>query len=99
MLDSNIYAGHWERGLYVSELATIQRKFVTRLSAVVLSELRRGVRIGDTVKVAEGFYKVAHVQWEPAADDWWQAGRHNRREQHRGRTGPTTSSQVNLKAI
>lgn len=75
ILDSNVYVGHWERGLYVSELQMIRRNFVIRHSAVVLSELRRGVRTGDALKIVEGLYKVAHVQWEPAADDWWQAGR------------------------
>ena len=29
----------------------------------------------DALKVVEALYKVAHVQWEPTPNDWWQAGR------------------------
>ena len=75
ILDSNVYLGHWELGLYASELAMAQRKFVIRHSAVVLSELRRGARTRDALSVVNGLYKLAHVRWEPTSDDWWQAGR------------------------
>ena len=75
ILDSNVYIGHWERGLYASQLQMVRRNFVIRHSAVVLSELRRGVKARDALKVVETLYKVAHVQWEPTPNDWWQAGR------------------------
>jgi hypothetical protein len=44
VIDTGIYIGHWERGLYAELLATVQRTFIVRHSAVVLSELRRGAR-------------------------------------------------------
>ena len=75
ILDTNVYLGHWELGLYASELAMARRKFVIRHSAVVMSELRRGARTRDALSVVDGLYKLAHAQWEPSADDWWQAGR------------------------
>jgi predicted nucleic acid-binding protein len=75
ILDTNVYVGHWERGLYAAELALARRKFVVRHSAVVLSELRRGARTPKALTLVEGLYELAHVRWEPTADDWWQAGR------------------------
>ena len=75
ILDTNVYLGHWELGLYASELAMARRAFVIRHSAVVLSELRHGARTREALAVVGGLYKLAHVQWEPTADDWWQAGR------------------------
>ena len=75
ILDTNVYLGHWELGLYASELAMARRKFVIRHSAVVLSELRRGARTREALAVVGALYKLADVQWEPTTDDWWQAGR------------------------
>ena len=44
ILDTSIYIGHWERGLYGDVLDAVRRAFVVRHSSVVLSELRRGAR-------------------------------------------------------
>lgn len=42
ILDTNVYIGHWEQGLYEETLETVRRAYIVRHSAVVLSELRRG---------------------------------------------------------
>src|SRR5919108_281848 len=44
ILDTSVYIGHWERGLYTDTLELVRRRFIVRHSAVVLSELRRGAR-------------------------------------------------------
>ena len=44
VIDTSVYIGHWERGLYADTLDEVRKAFVVRHSAVVLSELRRGVR-------------------------------------------------------
>ena len=73
ILDTNVYIGHWERGLYEKELARIRKGFIIRHSAVVLSELRRGARAGSAQRVVEELADKAHIQWEPTSQDWWQA--------------------------
>jgi len=75
LLDTSVYVGHWERGLYEGVLATVRRTFVVRHSAVVLSELRRGARDRGAVKLVEGLFRLAGTPWEPTAADWWEAGR------------------------
>lgn len=75
ILDSNIYIGHWERALYGKELAEIRQASIVRHSSVVLSELRRGARTRGAVRLVEALYRLAAVQWEPTAKDWWEAGR------------------------
>ena len=50
VIDTSVYIGHWERGLYADTLAEVQRAFVIRHSAVVLSELRRGARTRDAAR-------------------------------------------------
>ena len=44
VIDTSVYIGHWERGLYADRLNDVRNAFVVRHSAVVLSELRRGAR-------------------------------------------------------
>lgn len=75
ILDTTIYIGHWERGLYEEALATIRKAYVIRHSAVVLSELRRGARTREAQRLVEALYRLAAVRWEPAVEDWWEAGR------------------------
>ena len=75
ILDTSVYIGHWERGLYKSELALIRQGSIIRHSSVVLSELRRGARTKGAQRLVESLCRLAAVQWEPTADDWWEAGR------------------------
>lgn len=75
ILDTSVYIGHWERGLYDTSLATIRQAFIVRHSAVVLSELRRGARTHHAQRLVEALYGLAAIQWEPASTDWWEAGR------------------------
>jgi predicted nucleic acid-binding protein len=72
--DTNIYLGHWERGLYERELALVRTKFIIGHSAVVLSELRRGAKTPKAQAVLERLYELAHLQWAPDSNDWWHAG-------------------------
>jgi len=74
VLDTSVYIGHWERGLYAESLAALQKAFVIRHSAVVLSELRRGARTRDAQRLVQTLYRLAAVQWEPTSKDWWDAG-------------------------
>jgi predicted nucleic acid-binding protein len=75
LLDTSIYIGHWERGLFQDLLITVRKAFIIRHSAVVLSELRRGARTRKAQGLVEGLFRAALIQWEPAALDWWEAGR------------------------
>jgi predicted nucleic acid-binding protein len=75
IIDTSVYIGHWERGLYQEVLGDIRKAFVIRHSAVVLSELRRGARTREAERTVNGLHKVARVVWEPTATDWWEAGR------------------------
>jgi predicted nucleic acid-binding protein len=75
ILDANVYIGHWERGLYKASLSAVQRTFVVRHSAVVLSELRRGARTREAQRLVVALHRLATTQWEPTAADWWEAGR------------------------
>lgn len=74
ILDTNVYIGHWERGLYEETLERVRRAFVVRNSAVVLSELRRGARTRAAQRVVEKLLERAAVVWTPEAKDWWRAG-------------------------
>ncbi|HSC70965.1 MAG TPA: hypothetical protein VLH58_06395, partial [Candidatus Methylomirabilis sp.] len=65
ILDTTIYIGHWERGLYEDALAAVRRAYVIRHSAVVLSELRRGARTGDAQRLVDSLYRLARIRWEP----------------------------------
>ena len=75
ILDTNIYIGHWERGLHQEFLETLRRAYIIRHSAVVLSELRRGARTQDAERLVMMLYRLARICWEPTASDWWEAGR------------------------
>ncbi len=79
IIDTGIYIGHWERGLYAELLAAAQRTFIVRHSAVVLSELRRGARTRSVRVLVEGLRRLAVERWAPTEDDWWEAGRLVRR--------------------
>lgn len=75
ILDTSVYIGHWERGLYEEALATVRNAFVVRQSSVVLSELRRGARTRQAQKLVNALYRLATIQWEPTPAEWWEAGR------------------------
>ncbi len=75
ILDTGVYIGHWERGLYEEALGAVRNAFIVRHSAVVLSELRRGARTREAQRLVEALYGLARTQWEPTAAEWWEAGR------------------------
>ena len=75
ILDTNVYIGHWERGLYEESLSAVRKAFVVRHSAVVFSELRRGTRTREAQGVVEDLFRIARIQWEPTPGDWWEVGR------------------------
>ena len=75
ILDTNIYIGHLEKGLYQEFLETLRQAYIIRHSAVVLSELRRGARTQDAERLVMMLYRLARICWEPTASDWWEAGR------------------------
>lgn len=79
ILDTTVYIGHWEQGLYEGALAALRKAYVIRHSAVVLSELRRGARTREAQLLVESLYRLAAVRWEPTVEDWWEAGRLIRR--------------------
>lgn len=75
ILDTGVYIGHWERGLYEETLAAVRKGFVVRHSSVVLSELRRGARTRRAQMLVGALFRLAAIQWEPTPADWWEAGR------------------------
>jgi predicted nucleic acid-binding protein len=75
ILDTNVYIGHWEQGLYEETLEAVRRAYIVRHSAVVLSELRRGARTREAERLVTALYRLARVCWEPTPADWWEAGR------------------------
>jgi predicted nucleic acid-binding protein len=75
ILDTGVYVGHWERGLYDGPLAEIRKGFVVRHSAVVLSELRRGARGPASRRRVEELFRLARIVWAPDPTDWWEAGK------------------------
>ncbi len=68
ILDTTIYFGHWERGLYEEVLAAVRKAYVIRHSAVVLSELRRGARTRDAQRLVDALYWLARIRWEAIAE-------------------------------
>jgi predicted nucleic acid-binding protein len=74
IIDSSVYIGHWERGSHLRVLEDVRRAFIVRHSAVVLSELRRGARTREAGRLVDALFRLARVQWEPTAADWWHAG-------------------------
>jgi predicted nucleic acid-binding protein len=75
VIDTSVYIGHWERGLYEDSLAEVRKAFVVRHSAVVLSELRRGARTREAERNVNRLHDLARGVWEPTPRDWWEAGR------------------------
>lgn len=75
VIDTSVYIGHWERGLYRETLDQVRKAFVVRHSAVVLSELRRGARSRDAERTVARLHQLARDIWEPTSKDWWRAGR------------------------
>jgi len=75
ILDSDVYIGHWEQGLYQEDLSQVREAFIVRHSAVVLSELRRGARTPKAQRLVDSLHRLARVRWEPNDQDWWEAGR------------------------
>jgi predicted nucleic acid-binding protein len=75
ILDTNVYIGHWEQGLYDETVEGVRRVYIVRHSTVVLSELRRGARTPEAERLVTALYRLARVCWEPTAADWWEAGR------------------------
>lgn len=75
IIDTSVYIGHWERGLYGEILDEVRKAFVVRHSAVVLSELRRGARTRHAVRLVTHLHRLARNVWEPTAKDWWEAAR------------------------
>ena len=74
VIDTSVYIGHWERGLYEDTLAEVRKAFVIRHSAVVLSELRRGARTRGAERTVARLHDLARGVWEPTPKDWWDAG-------------------------
>jgi predicted nucleic acid-binding protein len=74
ILDTSVYIGHWEHGLYQKELVAIRQGSIVRHSSVVLSELRRGARTRGAQRLVQSLRRLAVEQWEPTAADWWEAG-------------------------
>jgi predicted nucleic acid-binding protein len=75
ILDTSVYIGHWEAGRYDDLLLAVQRAFIVRYSAVVLSELRRGARSHEAQGNVGRLHATARTVWEPNAQDWWEAGK------------------------
>lgn len=75
ILDTNIYIGHWEHGLYEETLGIVRQTYLVRHSSVVLSELRRGARTRDAERQVTALFRIARIQWEPRPADWWEAGK------------------------
>ncbi|MDX2170735.1 MAG: type II toxin-antitoxin system VapC family toxin [Deltaproteobacteria bacterium] len=74
ILDTNVYIGAWTRGEFDAVLTTLRQSFVVRHSAVVLSELRRGVRSADAERRLQALVRQVGRAWAPTTDDWWEAG-------------------------
>ena len=75
LIDTNVYIGHWERGLYADALASLRRAYIVRQSSVVLSELRRGARTARAAELVVHLRKSMATEWAPLAEDWWETGR------------------------
>jgi predicted nucleic acid-binding protein len=75
VIDTSVYIGHWERGLYEHALERVRQGFIVRHSAVVLSELRRGARTTAAQRMVARLHGLARIVWEPTPSDWWEAGR------------------------
>ena len=65
VIDTSVYVGHWQGGLYDAALGQVRRAFIVRHSAVVLSELRRGVRTRAAERTVARLYALAPDPWTP----------------------------------
>ncbi len=74
VIDTSVYVDHWERGLHADALDRVRQAFIVRHSAVVLSELRRGARTRQAERAVARLRRLAHQVWQPASEDWWEAG-------------------------
>jgi predicted nucleic acid-binding protein len=74
IIDTNVYIDHWQGKLADRVLVDIRQRFIVRLSAVVLSELRRGARTSRARRFVDELRTLGPVVWEPAEADWWAAG-------------------------
>ena len=74
IVDTSVYVNHWEGVLDNESFAAVCARFVVRQSSVVLSELRRGARTKQALRLIEELHRISKVQWTPAAADWWRAG-------------------------
>ncbi len=74
IIDTSVYVNHWEGVLDDQALAWVHAKFVVRQSSVVLSELRRGARTTQSLRLVEKLRQLTKTQWTPATADWWKAG-------------------------
>ncbi|HEY7445159.1 MAG TPA: type II toxin-antitoxin system VapC family toxin [Vicinamibacterales bacterium] len=75
VIDTSVYIGHWEHGLYNEALERVRRAFIVRHSAVVLSELRRGARTRAAERTVARLHALARDPWTPNQRDWWETGR------------------------
>jgi predicted nucleic acid-binding protein len=75
VIDTSVYIGHWEAGLYDEVLDRIRRAFIVRHSSVVLSELRRGARTRIAERIVARLHALARNPWTPTHNDWWNAAR------------------------
>ena len=74
IIDTSVYVNHWEGVLDDQALAWVRAKFVVRQSSVVLSELRRGARTTQSLRLVEKLRRLTKTEWTPATADWWKAG-------------------------
>jgi predicted nucleic acid-binding protein len=75
VIDTSVYIGYWQGGLYDAALEQVRRAFIVRHSTVVLSELRRGARTRAAERAVARLYALAPDPWTPNQKDWWEAGR------------------------
>ena len=68
-----MYVEHWEGRLAEEVLASLRGRFLIRQSSVVISELRRGARTRQAVRLVQDLRRLARFEWTPSASDWWKA--------------------------
>lgn len=75
LLDTSVYIGHWEQGLYRSTLEELRQTFIIRNSAVVISELFRGAKTKNALQLVADLYKLSRPCWAPLVEDWRATGK------------------------
>ncbi len=73
ILDTNIYIGHWEEGLYKEQLSACKKKYMIRQSSVILHELRRYAKSRQAIELVEKLRKLAPIIFTPTDKNWWDA--------------------------